>query len=291
MADMTATTMATYLAEVWSTLATITYRQTVIIWPLMDSRWQPELGVGRGDTVNIPNFTQNTRSNVTKRSTFGTAASLTFTATTESQTQLVVDKMAYQAHRIPVEMSVQQMPVYNTLLSEGIGEALGQQMDYDIASDGTNGFDAFTAIGTDNVDITESVFLQGETNLNDNLAKQEGRYFVCSPATRGSMMQIDVFRNQLYASSVGNLDGSKGNGWFGKIYSVDCYMDADLESGTSGKKNFMGQTEAIAVAKQLDVKMVGGLNIADGLLNEVAGYCVYGFKQVKSNHGREVAGK
>ncbi len=291
MADMTKTTMATYLPEVWSSLATVTYRQTTIIWPLMDHRWEPEIGVGRGDTVNIPQFTQNVRTDVTKRSTFGTAASLTFVANSENQTQLVVDQMAYDAHRIPVEMSVQNQPIYNTLLMEGIGQAIAQQMDYDIASDGTNGFDAFTAIGTDNVDVTEATILQGETNLNDNLSPQEGRYFCMSPATRASILQIEVLRNQLFASTMGKLSGEIANGFFGKILSLNCYMDADLESGTSGKKNFIGHMEAIAVASQQSIKIVGGLNIADGLINEVAGYAVYGFKQVKSAFGREVAGK
>ena len=291
MADMTATTMATYLPEVWSALATVTYRQAVIIVPLLDHRWQPEIGVGVGDTVNIPNFTQNTRSNVTARSTFGTAAALTFTATTETQTQLAVNAMAYVAHRIPVEMSVQQMPNYNPMLVGGIGEALAQKMDYDVASDTTNGFDAFTALGTDNVDVSEAIILSGETVLNNNIAPDEGRFFAMSPATKASIQQIDVLRNQLYASSVGTIAGDKGKGYIGKIYTLDCYMCADLAAGTSGYKNFIGQMEAIAFVKQQDVKIVAGLNIADGLLNEVAGYCVYGFKKVKANFGREIDGK
>ena len=93
MANMTATTMATWLPEVWSKRATVTYRSNTVLADLMDRRWEPELGIGQGDTVNIPSFSQN--SGATARSTFGTSASLTFTATTESQVQLVVNKMAY----------------------------------------------------------------------------------------------------------------------------------------------------------------------------------------------------
>src|SRR3990167_5770765 len=130
MAEMTKTTMDVYLPEVWSALPSITYRQTQLIWPLLDHRWEPEV-VGQGDTINVANFTQNTRSNVAKRSTFGTGASITFVATTEVQTQIVVNQMAIDPHRMPVEMSVQTMPMYKTLLLEGIGQALAQQMDYD----------------------------------------------------------------------------------------------------------------------------------------------------------------
>ncbi len=291
MADMTKTTMSTYLAEVWSMLATITYRQTMLIWPQMDHRWEPEIGVGMGDTVNIPQFTQNVRSDVSKRSTFGTGASLTFVANTENQTQLLVNQMAIQAHREPVEMAAQKMPIYNTLLAQGIGQALGQQMDFDIAGNTSNGFDAFTAIGTDGVDVTEAVILQGEQNLNDVLAPQEGRYMFVSPATRSSMIQIDVLRNQLFTSAIGGLQGQPANGFIGKIFSLNVFMDADLKPGTSGKKNFIGHTEAIAVASQVGVTMVGDLNIEDGLFNQVAGYVIYGFIIVKSTFGREVDGK
>ena len=291
MADMTATTMATFLPEVWSRLPSVTYRSNTVLDPLLDHRWEPELGVGMGDTVNIPNFTQNARTDVTKRTTFGTGASLTFNANTELQTQLKVDHMVYDAFRMPVEMSVQRMATYETLLNEGIGEALAQYVDYDIASDNTNGLDVFTAIGTDNVDVTDDTIIAGETVLNNINAKLEGRVFVYSPSTRASMMKIDVLRNSLYAAAAGNLDGKKGPGYQGHIYTLDFYMSNNLEAGTSGKKNAIFQKEAIAIAAQQNVRIVKGLNIADGLFNEIVGYKVYGIKMVKSTFGSEIDGK
>ena len=291
MADMTAVTMATYLPVVYSALATITYRANNVTWPLLDHSWEPEIGVGRGSTVDIASFTQNARTDAVKRTTFGTGATLTFNANTEAQVQLVVNTMVYDAYRMPVEMVVQKMPNYDTLLAEGIGTALAGYVDYDVASDNTNGFDAFTAIGTDNVDVTSDVFLQGEQNLNDNMAPVPGRFFVISPATRGSLLNIEVFRNQLYAPAIGNLAGKKGPGYLGPINTLAVYMSANLEAGTSGKKNFMGHTQAIACAMQQNVTLLRGMNIADGLFNETVGYVVYGIKLVKSGFGREVDGK
>lgn len=291
MADMTKSTMDKWLPEVWSKLATITYRSNTVLVPLLDHRWEPELGVGSGDTVNIPGFTQNQASDVTTRSTFGTAASLSWNANTESQVQLKVNRMEIDAYRMPVEMSLQAMTNYDTLLTEGIGQALALKVDSRIASDDTDGFDAFTAIGADNIDVTDDVILEGETQLNNVNASLEGRYFVMSPSTRASLMQIDVIRNQWYANTVGNLPGDRGAGYLGKLYTLDCYMSNNLEAGTSGKKNFIGQTECIAFAAQQQVKIVRDLNIEDGLLDQVVGYLVYGFKQVKSTFGREVDGK
>jgi len=289
MADMTGTTMATWLPEQWSELATITYRTNVVLPNLMDRRWEPEVGVGRGDTVNIPNFTQNT--SATKRSTFGTGASLTFDAVTESQTQLVVNQMAYKAFRMPVEMAVQTMPSYVSLLTDGIGEACAIKIDSELAGDNSNGLDAFTATGTDNVDITEDTLFTADTNLGDNNAPLQDRFLVVSPASRASLLKIEAFRNSLYQSTVGSIGGDKGRGYLGRVYTYDVYESNNLEDGTSGKKNAMFQREAIAYAEQQSVTMVQDLNIEDGLFHQYAGYVVYGHKMVKSAFGREIAGK
>ena len=286
---MTGTTMASWLPEQWSELATITYQSNTVLWNLIDRRWEPEIGVGRGDTVNIPTFAQNT--GATKRSTFGTGAAISFDAVTESQIQLVVDTMAYKAYKMPAEMAVQTMPKYVDLLTNGIGQAVALQADNDVASDNSNGLDAFTPIGTDNVDITEDTLFTAETNLDDNNAPAENRHLVVSPASKASLMKIEAFRNSLYGGAVGNLPGDRPYGLIGSVYSYDVWVSNNLESGTSGKKNALFQMEAIAGAMQKNITMVADVNIEDGIFNQVAGYAVYGIKLVKTIFGREVAGK
>ena len=205
MADgnMTATTMATWLPEVWSSLANISYHTVVVLPDLMDRRWEPEIGVGKGDTVDIPAFTQKGRSYVTKRATFGTGAALTFSYVTENQTQLKIDQMAIYAFRMPVEMSAQKMANYERLLTDAAGPSIAEQVDYELASDNTNGLDALTAIGADGVDVTNDLILEGEQVLNDANLPTTDRAFVYSPATHRSMMQIEILRNSLYQSSIG----------------------------------------------------------------------------------------
>jgi len=286
---MTGTTMASWLPEQWSELATITYQSNTVLWNLIDRRWEPEIGVGRGDTVNIPTFAQNT--GATKRSTFGTGAAISFDAVTESQIQLVVDTMAYKAYKMPAEMAVQTMPKYVDLLTNGIGQAVALQADNDVASDNSNGLDAFTPIGTDNVDITEDTLFTAETNLDDNNAPAENRHLVVSPASKASLMKIEAFRNSLYGGAVGNLPGDRPYGLIGSVYSYDVWVSNNLEGGTSGKKNALFHMEAIAGAMQKNITMVSDVNIEDGIFNQVAGYAVYGIKLVKTIFGREVAGK
>lgn len=292
MADFQKSTLETaWLPEVWSPVATITYRANTVFDPLLDHRWEPEIGVGRGDTVNIPKFSQNQRSDTNLRTTFGTGASLTFTSVSEGQVQLLVDQMAYHAWRMPVEMSLQVMKPYEALLAEGVPQSLALQLDYFFASDASDGMGVFTDIGADNVDVTDDVILEGETNLNNVNAPLSDRVFIYSPATRASLMQIEVLRNQLYASSVGNLDGAKAAGYQGKIYTLDCYMSNNLQVAGSGKRCAIFHKEAIAIATQQTVKIERALNISDGLFNEFVGYFVYGGKTIKSSFGRSVLAK
>jgi hypothetical protein len=290
MADMTKTTLDVFLPEVWSAKTTVTYRTNTVLEPLMDHTWEPELGVGKGDTINIPGFTQNQRTDVNARSTFGTGAAITFNANTEAQIQLAVNKMPIYAYRIPVEMSLQVQPGYIAKFTKAGGEAIAQYVDYDLASDGTDGLDYFTAIGADNVDVTEDIILDGETNLNNVNAPNDNRYFVYSPSTRASLMQIESLRNQLYASFA-KFQGNKGAGYQGTILTLDCYMSNNLEAGTAGKKNAIFHKEAIAYAAQQNVKWVNQFNLADGLFNEYACYMCYGRKMIKGTFGREVDGK
>ena len=294
MADMTATTMATWVPEVWSTKPTITYRSNIVNVPLLDHTWEPELGVGRGDTVNIPGFSQNNTAlnRGAGSGTFGTGASLTFAASTESQTQLVVNRFYYKAFRQPAEMEVQQMSSYVNLLIEGQGQALALAVDSDISADGSNGFDAFsTTVGTDNVDLTEDDLLTIQTNLNNQNAPINERYGVVSPATWAGLMKIESIRNSLYAGSVGNLAGDRGAGYIGKALAFELYMSNNLEAGTSGTKNAFFQKEAIAYAEQISVKTDKGDNIADGVFTEYVTYTTCGFKIVKNAFGNDVAGK
>jgi hypothetical protein len=294
MADMTSTTMATWTPEVWSAKPTVTYRSNTVLVPLLDHTWEPELGVGRGDTVNIAGFTQNStpQNRGAGSGTFGTGASITFDAVTESQLQLEVNRFYYKAFRQPVEASTQVMPNYISMLQKGQGEAIALQIDADIAADGSNGLDAFsTVVGTDNVDLTEDDILTADTNLNNQNASVEDRFLVVSPASKGSLQKVEAFRNSLYSGALGNIDGSKGAGFIGPLLSFQMYMSNNLEAGTSGKKNAAFQREAIAFAEQVSLKTAHDMNIEDGVFDQYITYQTCGFKIIKNAFGNELDGK
>ena len=290
MADVTSTTAATYVPTKWSVRTSVIYAAKIVIPPLLDHKWEPEL-VGGGDRVNIPQFTASAATGATARSTFGTGATITFSAVTEAQTVLQVNTMAYRAYRIPVEISPQLYANYERELLEDAGKACARYQDNDCAANNTNGFDAFTAVGTDNQDVNEDVILDVHTVLSNAEADADDRYGVISPATYQSMCKIEALRNSQWVASTGSFKTGKGTGFIASAYNTDWYMSTNLESGTSGKKNFIGHREAIAIATQKKVTWVRATNIADGGFQEVMAYITYGIKQVKSGFGRELDGK
>ena len=294
MADMTSTTMATWTPEVWSAKPTITYRSNVVLAPMMDHTWEPEIGVGRGDTVNIAGFTQNNSpSNRGAGSgTFGTGASITFDAVTEAQLQLVVNRFYYKAYRQPVEAKAQVMPSYMNLLMKGHGEAIALQIDADLASDNSNGLDAAsTTVGTDNIDVTEDDLTTVETNLNNQNAPVQDRYLVISPATRKSLLSIESIRNQLYRDTIGNIQGNRGAGYLGQVLTFGVYMSNNLEAGTAGKKNAGFQKEFCAFAEQVSLQTLNDINIEAGVFSQFVTFQTCGFKIVKNAFCNELDGK
>ncbi len=299
MADMTATTMASWVPAQWSTDASIVYQTACVLAPKMDTTWKPLLGVGRGNIANIPVFSQNV--GATGRSTFGTGSALTFTATTESKKQLQVNKMAYFGFQIPCEMAKQAMPEYLQLLAKGAGEACSIYVDGQLASDNTDGLDYFSAIGADNVDITNDLIQTAKENLDAVNAPLKDRFFVVSPQSATSLTNIEKIINHFaYKSALGGLLGTTGPGshtrgedntFMGSYLGFDFWMSNNLETGANGHKCAAWQKEAIALAIQQDIMVEKATDITNGIFYQHVAWLSFGHKMIKSNYGTEVDGR
>ena len=186
--------------------------------------------------------------------------------------------------------------MYDTQLTEGIGQALALEMDANLAADNSNGLDAFTTVvGVDNVDVTDDNMITLMTNLNNQNAPVDGRTLCVSPATYASMLKIDRIINQLTTGALGKIDGNKGQGRIGgPVYTFEVYMSNNLEAGSSGKKNAAWHKEAIALCVQKNTKILRETELGDGTevgaLEYVAGFLVYGHKMVKTGFGNELDG-
>lgn len=291
----TATIADNWVFQAYTDLAIVVNRSNAIMPGLLDRKYEAMLGAGKGDRVNIPVFSQSAASTVTKRSTFGTAATLTTQNVTEGNVVLQVNILGTHAFAIPKEDDEQMSPAYRALLVEGASMSLTQQIDTDLLGDNTNGIDAATTtVGTDNVPITEDDIMTVSRNLSNanagvgtgapagGVASSAGRHLVCSPTSIMDLRKIESARNSLYASATGNLPSDNNNGYIGQYHGFFVHETTLVEAGAAGAKNGAFHSSAIAFAMPGGIRVSRGEQLignatVGGLTNEYVAWTMYGF--------------
>lgn len=284
MANITITTAANLIRETWPTLTLETLHKNLVASNLVDRRYEAFV-TGRervGDNVNVPGFAEISASKLTNMT-----GALTFSANTESTTQIAINTLAYAAVKVDFgAMTQSYMPLQEMYTGE-IARAVAQQIDTDIYTD----LDTATqTVGTDNVDLTEDNVLRAWQYLSDANAEVDERYGVVSPASLISLKKIDSFRSSLYSQAVGSFDAGKGRGFVGRVHGVDWYESTNLPAGAAGKKNFMfwRQAEALVFLKAVTVDVK---EPHDELASAVRAWSVYGVKKMRDAVLVEMDGK
>lgn len=291
MADITITTHAQFIPELWGTMVLEPYRKHLVLAPLMDHKYEKLLtNAGYGDTVNVPDFTGPVIGDVqTLTNMTGTITEAA--AVTEAQNQIVVNTRNAMNQPVDDIAKLQSRPDLMALFTDRMGYLMAEKLDSNLAGDNSNGLDSFTqVVGTDAIDVTDPNILRCMQYLDDANALPTERFLVVSPATLMSLYGIEKFMNSLYASSAGNLRGNKGYGHVGSIYDLEVYKTTNLEAGASGTKNAVFQREAIALIQQEDVtvdlrKPVNAIKV------HILAWNAYGFKKLRNTAGVELDGK
>lgn len=293
MADITITTAATFIPEVWSGGVLEALLANVVISPQCDDRYQKFVGgIHMGDIVNVPDLTGPVAADVqTLTNMTGTITEAT--AVTESQNQISIGQL--NAINQPIDDIANYQSKIDILaaITDRMGRLLAVKKDNYIASDNTNGLDSFTqVVGTDNVDVTGDDILRSRQYIDDANGDMDGRVAFVSPATLMSIYGIERYRNNLYSASAGTLPGNKGRGFVGRLIDVACdlYETTNLEAGSAGKKNAMMQKQAIALITQLDVT-VDQRKPVNAIKTHLLAWQVYGIKKMRNTFGVEIDGK
>lgn len=285
MADVyvgTANTSADdFVPQLWTPFVLEVLRKNVVLADLVWRRFEKELKLG--DTLNVPTPATTTVSTVTFPGDIGT---ITFDSPNEDVTQILVNKFAYQAHRIQspaIKESIVDLVEY---YSGEIGKGLAVQLDSDIGAslEGTT-----QVVGTDNVAVIDDNIRRARQYLDDGNINPNQRYGVVSPATLMDLWNIELYRNSLY-NVLGKLDTTKGRGFVGTIYGFDFYESTSLPAGTSGKKNLMFQREANALVVQ-EEPVIEFRHPHDVFATVVRAYILYGNKLMRNAAAVEVDGR
>lgn len=283
MANVTLTTAANFIPEIWSTMILEDLHKNVVLLPLMDRRFE-EFGRD-GDTIHVPNLSEFT---ATVRTGTSRTGALTFVANTENVTDIALDTEAYVAFKLDDIVRIQSIIPEMMLYTKEAGRAVAEQIDSHIAT--TMDANANTPKGADNEAVTELDIRSAKEFLDEGNVDPGDRYLVVSPSTYSDLYNIDRYTNQLYAGSLGNLVAGKSRGFMGTIMEFDVYMTTNLPAGTNGRKNFMGQKEWIAFVMQLDIA-VTVRDPHDELATAVRVVAEYGRKEMRATNGIEIDGR
>lgn len=254
--------------------------KNVVVAPLVDRRY--EKFSANGDTIHVPGLAEIAASTLTNMT-----GSITFSANTESVTNIALNTLAYTAVKIDSAARVQSLLPEMELYTGELGRSVAEKFDTDILAEMDT---TSNSVGTDNVDLTDDKVLEAQEGLDTGNVKPDERFMLISPKTKQQFFTIEKYLNSLYHGAVGSVSGQKSRGYLASIYVNDVYVTTNLPSGASGKVNFAYQREGIAAVLQQKITVRHAVP-HDELAESVIAWCLYGVKLMRAAAVYEMRGK
>lgn len=284
MANMTTTTGAVFIPEVWS-LETLRAAEKALVMAPMVKRYD-SLVRGRGDTIHIPNISNLTANDKTQGS------SVTTQTVTETETQISVNQWKEVSFEIEDILKVQSNYDLRSEYTAKAGYAIGQAVDSDLM--GLYSSLTTTPVGEYGNDITDDVLVAAIERLDLVDAPLEDRNFVMFPSQKSAVMKLDKFVSAYHLGNVNQaspiLTGPSRRWLWGEIYGVPFYYTNQV-STTAGTPtqlhNLLFHKEAFALALQMAPRTQASYWQQD-LAWLITCDVIYGYSVLRSTFGVEV---
>lgn len=277
------TTADVFIPEVWSMLALVAREQNLVFANLVDRRYEDNLKYG--DTIHVPGVS-NLAGARTK--TKASNSAITYETATESNTDISIATWVYQAMAVESIVKVQNNRDQLALYAGKMGYDLALSVDDALAGL----VDDFSqTVGTLAVETTDDDFIRARQYLNDALAPRDSRYVVISPAAESGLMKLDRYIHADYGGvHGGDAESAMQQAYNGTYYRMPIYVTTNAEgSNAAGHDNAMFQKEAIALVMQMKPTAHSQYDI-DYLVDKVAIEQLYGYKEMRDDHGIWVKG-
>lgn len=302
--QVTTTTAATFIPEIWSDEIIAGYKKNLVLANLINKM---NHSGKKGDTIHIPKPSRGSASAKAANT------EVTLIAATESEVQVAINKHFEYSRLIEDIVDVQAQPSLRSFYTEDAGYALATQLDSDIGLlaktfgddngagsdfvhsnsfyiDAANGLAAYAVDTVAATDLfTDLAFREAVQQLDDNDVPMDGRFLVIPPSVRTTIMGIDRYQSSDFVDNRGVV-----NGQIGSLYGVDIYVSNNLPVVETAGDNsasavdtigaIMAQKDAMVLAEQIGVRTqtqykqeyLGDLMTADTL---------YGVKTVRPESG------
>ena len=292
--NVTVTTAATFIPEIWSDEIIATYKKNLVLANLIKKM---SFKGKKGDSVHIP---APIRGNASVKTA---SAQVTLIAGTELEIVATIDQHYEYSRLIEDIVETQALASLRNFYTEDAGYALARQVDtsliqlgrgvqgggstaaYSGAFSGADGTTAYVAAANTGLGaLTDIAIRRSIQRLDDADVPMDGRFLIVPPSTRNTLMGIDRFTEQAFVGESGSGNTIR-NGEIGNVYGVPVFVTSNAESTTGttaakvcllGHKDFAVFIEQMGVRSQTQYKQeyLGTLFTADTL---------YGVKELRDN--------
>lgn len=271
MAEMTPTTMATFIPEVWSKDIQMHTKDALKLATRV-LRFDADVKQG-GDIVHVPKVSQvavASKSNDTD---------VTFTANTESEFTLTIDAHKYAAIKIADITRAQSRYDIRSLYTKSLGYSIAEAVDTSLAGlySGLS-----QTVGAANTALTDAVLISGIKKLDEANAPMNERYFVARPSVKAALLALDKFT--LYQ----NVNATRVNsGEIGEVYGVELAISNNITqtvTTVTRSNNLLFHKEAFALAMQIEPR-VEAQYMARALAWELVVQALYGVAEYRDAFG------
>lgn len=275
MANITTTTAAVFIPEIWSANVKMAVESNLVMGKLVLRDYEGDIKE-KGDTVRIQEISNLTVSDK------AAGTDVDFEAITEVDQTIVINKHKYAAFKeediVAIQSNVNLMEKYTGKIAYG----LSKQVDSDLLALYAN---LSQSVGADNTDITETTFLAAIELLDLADAPETERYGVFHAGQKAAFLAVDQFVRH-DATGIGGQMNPIVKGQFGTLYGVDLYFTTNVTTTGSpaGDHNLVFHKEAFALAMQRDVRIQSEY-VVRSLAWEVVGDVLYGVSEYRDTFG------
>ena len=283
--NVTVTTAATFIPEVWSDEIVASYKKALVAANLIKKM---NFKGKKGDTVHIPAPTRG------DASAKAAGSQVTLIAATEGEKTVAIDQHWEYSRLIEDIVEAQALSSLRQFYTDDAGYALARKVDstliqlgrkvqsgggtaaYSGAFSGADGTTAYVAGANTGLGaLTDAAIRRSIQRLDDQDVPMDGRFLIVPPSTRNTLMGIARFTEQAFVGEQGNANTIR-NGEIGNVYGIPVFVtsNADTTSGSTATricllahKDFAVLVEQMGVRTQTQYKQeyLGTLFTADVL--------------------------
>jgi len=270
MANVTATTAAKFIPEVWKA-AILDYAERAF---RIRNQVTNVSDLVSGDTVHVPRVSEETAAAKSAGSV------VTYSANTDGEASISIDQHAYEAKRIDDIVRVQSSYDLFSLYAKSMGYGLAKKVENYLAVDIIQSATANdVTLSADNTFTTALVRSGMQKLLDIGVDYTDGdTHFYASPAGYMSLMSLGEFSDfQERGPEAGGGAGPNVTGQLGSIYGMPVYTstDWDDDGGTGDETASIFTKDSVLLAMQMEPRVQSEYDI-DHLATSVVADVLFG---------------